>query len=415
MKIITSFIKKEHSRFQKLDYWAGKLVYSISLTNIVSPLLSIFVSAFIFRQTNDINLVALYNLGSFFGIPIAFFVNGFLIKRIKVSKVYLFALVSQGLVLIPLIFFAWEGSLAIFFLGFLFGLSAGFYWSNRNFLTLDVTKSENRNYFSGLEVAIGKATGIVVPFIIGWFIISGEILNLYSPQRAYQLLLLVAIIILFRAGFIMKDVVWEKSDKDKFPYLNFGPLWNKARALSFVKGIGEGGFLFIPTLMVLLLVGEEGALGTLKSISAIISAIAIYYIGRKARIKDRTLVLAIGLTFQLIAALFFGILYSTIGVIIYFIIAALAGPLTWISLGPITLDAIDKDNEFQKTGRYNYLFDMEIYLNLGRVIGAGAFFLLASIVSTSATLRLTPVILAIIQMFVLPFAYSLSKQTREVK
>lgn len=415
MKIISSLIKREYSRFQKLDYAARKLIRSIALNNLAAPLLTTFVSVFIYRQSNDIKLVAIYNLGSFLGIPVAFFVNGFLIKKINIFKNYLVATVFQGVVIVPLIFFSWINYYALFFLGFLFGISSGFYWSNRNFLTLDITKSEIRNYFSGLEAFIGKVSGIFIPFIVGWFIVLGEILNLYSPELAYKLLLLLGIILLFKSGLSVKGISLRKAVEKDFPSFDFGPLWNKVRALSFGKGVGEGGFIFIPVLMVLLLVGDEGAVGTFKSISAIISSVAIYYIGKKARIKDRTLVLAIGLTFQLIAALFFGILYSVTGVIIYTILLAFAVPFLWISVSPITLDAIEKDSDYKRSNRYNYLFDIEIYLNLGRIIGASVFLLLASTASASLTLRLTPVILAVIQLFILPVANSLSKQTQSLK
>lgn len=414
MVFLVKQLQKEKRYFNKLDFWARKLIYSIALTNLVSPLLSIFISAFIFRQTNDIKSVALYNLGMFIGLPLAFFINGFLIKKIRVATVYIFSITAQGLVLIPLIFFSWISFYAIFTLGLLFGISAGFYWANRNFLTLDLTKSEERSYFSGLEVALGKFSGIIVPFVVGWFIILGEKLSLYSTERAYQLLLVFAIAVLIRAGYLIKNIKHKKLVMDKFPVLIFGSLWNKVRIFTFLRGIGEGGYLFIPTLMVLLLVGEEGVLGTLKSISAILSAFVIYFVAKKMKEKNRPFVLTISLLFQLVASLLFGISYSALTVIIYFILVALAGPFSWISLGPITLDVIDKDSEHKKIGRYNYVFDSEIYLNFGRILGASIFLFFAITMTTAAALRITPILLAGIQTLILPVIISMSKQTHKL-
>jgi len=411
MKILTKRLQSEYNHFKKLGSPVRKLLLSIFLKNLVSPLLGIFIGAFIYRQSSDVVLVALYNLGIFLGVPLAFLVNGLLIRRFKLTTIYVLATIFQGLVPIPLIFFSFIGKVEIFSLGVVFGLTAGFYWANRNFFTLVFIKSKERNYFAGLENGISRIPSVFIPFLIGWFIVFGERVNLYSTELAYKILLGLGIVILYISGRVIKDEIVAKELKVDFIRLRRDKYWWSVRALSFGKGVSEGGLLFIPTLMILIIVGDEGALGTFKSASALIAAVAAYYVSKKAKIGDRVTILKIGLFIEFIAALTFVIFYSATGVALYFVLYALSTPFIWIAISPIIFDAIERVNEHKKSINYNYLFDIEVFTNSGRVMGALIFLLLIQFTPVQTTLRFTPLILIILRFFIIPVAKSLSKET----
>jgi YQGE family putative transporter len=356
-------------------------------------------------------LVALYNLGIFLGVPLAFLLNGQLIRRFKLTTIYILATVFQGLVPIPLIFYSFTGSFQILLLGVVFGLTAGFYWANRNFFTLVFTKSKERIYFSGLENGISQITNVFIPFLIGWFIVLGERVNLYSADFAYKLLFGLGIVILYVSGRAIKGEIIAKELKVDFIRLKLDKHWWSVRALTLGKGVSEGGLLFIPTLMILTIVGDEGALGAFKSASALIAAIAAYYVSKKAKVGDRVNILKIGLFIEFIAALTFVIFYSATGVALYFVLYALSTPFVWISISPIILDALDKVSEKRKFINYNYFFDIELFTNSGRVMGALVFLLLIQFAPVQTTLRFTPLILIILRFFIIPVANSLSRET----
>jgi YQGE family putative transporter len=175
LHIIRTFIKKERSYFDKLDSNGKNLFKSFALAGVADPILYTFVNAFLWRTSSgNLVTVALYNLGFYIGLPMGFYFNGRLLKWIKANKLYVFGAVSQGVVVSLLIFLSVHTTWQIWLFGVIYGIGSGFFWANRNFLTLRVTKSENRMYFSSLESLSGTVNSIVVPFIVGWFIVGGE-------------------------------------------------------------------------------------------------------------------------------------------------------------------------------------------------------------------------------------------------
>jgi YQGE family putative transporter len=57
-------------------------------------------------------------------------------------------------------------------IGFIMGLSYGFFWANRVSLALTNTRDINRNYYYGLESFFFTLASIVMPIIIGLFYCS---------------------------------------------------------------------------------------------------------------------------------------------------------------------------------------------------------------------------------------------------
>ena len=62
------------------------------LTNLiyglVMPIIELFVGAYIMRNSSDISLVVVFQLAVYTGIPTTFMINGFLLKRVPISRLY---------------------------------------------------------------------------------------------------------------------------------------------------------------------------------------------------------------------------------------------------------------------------------------------------------------------------------------
>ena len=56
----------------------------------VLPVIDIFVAAYIMRNSSDVGRVVAYQLMVYSGIPMKFFINGFLLKVIKPGLLYAF-------------------------------------------------------------------------------------------------------------------------------------------------------------------------------------------------------------------------------------------------------------------------------------------------------------------------------------
>ena len=79
---------------------------------------------------------------------------------------------------------------------------------------------------------------------------------------------------------------------------------------------------------------------------------------------------------------------------------AFAGPFVWSVIEPLSLDMIEYDTKNISEDGYKYIVDREVFLNLGRLVGAGVFVLLGAALSYSSALRFTPLILSILQLVI---------------
>lgn len=65
--------------------------------------------------------------------------------------------------------------------------------------------------------------------------------------------------------------------------------------LAALKGMVQGFLVTAPAILVLKLVGDEGALGLIQGISGALTAILVYILGRIAHPKDRLKIFVGGL------------------------------------------------------------------------------------------------------------------------
>jgi YQGE family putative transporter len=149
------------------------------LTNMifafVLPVIEVFVAAYIMRNSHDASKVASYQLAIYTGNPFAFLLNGLLLEKLGVKRLYMLGMIlsaasillmmSSNLITLPDIALS----------GLLMGIATGLFWANRGLLALLTTDDDNRNYFYGVEMFCYTITSVVVPAAIGGFIaFSGE-------------------------------------------------------------------------------------------------------------------------------------------------------------------------------------------------------------------------------------------------
>jgi len=154
----------------------------------------------------------------------------------------------------------------------------------------------------------------------------------------------------------------------------------------------------IPTLIVLILLGNEGILGTVQSVAAIISAMTVYYVGRKIGLEKRSHLLFIGIILAVISAIFFGSLFTATAVLVFIGLNTMATPLIAIPWLNILYGQIESDSKQSESHQYAYIFDSELFLNIGRIIGVIIFMTFALFSSRDLSLRFLPLIAAILQI-----------------
>lgn len=413
MNLIKSILQKEYKYFQRLEKNAQRLLFANFSYNLIAPLFGIFLNAFLWRQTHEFSIVALYNLMQFTAIPFGFYLNGLLLRRYSPSQLFFLGLLMNSLQIGILVFLPRINFFIVLLFGFIYGLGGGIFWANRNLLFLKTTRSDNRMYFSSLDSIINTITDIVVPFLLGWFIIFGSRVHIYSPLEGYKILIICLFFILIFIYFISMKVSVKINPFAQITLKNASSNWNKFRLFEFILGLLDGVTVFLPTLMILTFIGAEDILGTVQSITAIIAAIIVYILGKSLNTRHRVFLLGLSSSLAFFGAGFFGISYSAVGVFVFFACQSLVNPFRWMTINSINFDLIERENESSQN-HYAHIFDQEIYLNAGRILTIAVFILLISYFSNSFALRFTPVIFAASQILIIFIARSIEKHHHAV-
>ncbi len=379
----------------------------------VIPIIDIFVGAYIMRSSNNPSMVAVYQLCVYTGIPFAFLINGFLLNKINISHLYSFGMLLSGISMIFMMTLSSIDMVGVSIAGFIMGGSFGFFWANRDFLTLDTTNDTNRNYYYGVETFFYTLTFIIVPAVVGWFLIKSTSLGWFggSIQGAYKVVTAIVLLLTILSSIVIHLHRFRNPDQKKFLYLHFDKLWKKMLMLASLKGMVQGYLVTAPAILILTLVGNEQALGTIQSISGILTAFLLYFLGRTTKPKHRIYIFAAGMTIFLIGALTNQILFSAIGVIVFVLCKVLFMPLHDIAYFPIQMQVIDILSVKENRSKYAYIFNHEFGLYLGRFFGLVLFIGLAFYVSKDFALRYSLVIVALIQMLAIPLAKNIMKDS----
>lgn len=412
MEKLKQWFNLEQQHYQRLSNQGQRLLSSILLYDLIGPLFSIFINAFLWRQSQDITVVAIYNLSLFVAIPSGFYLNGFLLRKFPSNMLYSFGLFWGGLTIATLIFLPEITLPVVIAFGLIDGVASGVYWANRNLLTLKTTQSENRMYFSSLESAFKALTNIVIPLLIGYFITFGNIINLYTPVQGYKMLAIIMLLVIGIIGWIMASLPIKQAVPHMF-LQNPGKSWKRFRLYELLFGFLNGSSVFLPVLIVLSLVGEEETLGTIQSLTAILTAIIVYTLGKKLTIKHRIAVLTASVLLGIMGAVFLSISYAAIGVFVFFACKALSEPFIWIALNSLNYDLIDKENK-NSENHYAYVCDQEIYLNAGRITGILFFLALVQFFSNDFGLRFAPLFFALSQIILLIIARSVETHHKKI-
>lgn len=389
-------LKTEIAHFKSQSYNFRVLTLTNLIYSIVLPVIDIFVAAYVMRSSNDPVKVVVYQLTIYTGIPITFFINGYLLRTFSIKTLYSLGMMLSGVSMMIMMSLTTLDTMGIGIAGLIMGMSFGFYWANRDFLALAITNDENRNYYYGLETFFYTIIAVVIPFLIGWFIELSS--KTGDVNMAYKVVTGLVIVITILASVMCFRGNFTNPTAKKFVYFKFDPYWYKLLRLATLKGLVQGFLVTAPAMLIMLLVGKEGALGTAQSVGAIIAAVVMYIIGRNTTPKHRLYVFGTGLVLFAIAAVINGVLYNSTGVILFMLFLLLAKPLLDLAYFPIQFSVIDILTKKEKRSEFAYILNHEAGLYIGRLTGAGTFLVLAYCFSVEIALRYAIIIVAILQL-----------------
>jgi MFS transporter, YQGE family, putative transporter len=390
-------LRKEVAHFKSQDHNFRILVLTNLVYALVLPVIDIFVAAYVMRNSNDPTKVVIYQLTIYTGIPVTFLLNGYLLKHFNIRKLYSAGMMLSAISMMVMMSLKSLDLTGIGLAGIIMGMSFGFYWANRDYLALAITNDNNRNYYYGLETFFYTIIAVIVPVAIGWFIESNG--NDALIHRAYKIITGAVFLITILASIVCFRGNFKNPAQKRFVYFKFHPLWYRLLSLAMLKGLAQGFLVTAPAMLIMLLLGKEGALGTAQSIGAIIAAITMYIVGRLSSPRHRIYIFAAGVSLFALGAILNGILFNQVGVVLFILLLLIAKPLMDLAYFPIQFRVIDIVSKIEKRGEFAYILNHEAGLYAGRFLGAGTFLLLAYTISTEIALRYAIVIIGLLQLF----------------
>jgi YQGE family putative transporter len=348
--------------------------------------------------------VLCFPLGLYIGTPIAYALNGILLRRLPVQNLYAAGMLLSGVAMLFLMRLHALTPPAILRAGVLMGIASGLFWSSRQFLVLSTTSDQNLNYYYGFELFFGTLASVVVPLLAGGFIsatlhagwLGGE------PNRAYLIVAVVALLLSAAASLMVLRGTFAAPRIGRFLYWNFHPLWRRMLLLAGFKGLAQGYMLAMPAILVMLLVGHEGTLGIIESAGGLISAFLLYYVGRRSAPGHRGAVFAAGLALFAFGSLLNACFFNVAGVLGFQLCLVLAKPMLDLAYWPIELQAVDRESARTGRDRYAYLMSHETGIFFARCAGCGLMIVMALRFSPTDALRFAMPIVALIQMLSIP-------------
>ncbi len=391
-------LTKELQFFQTHPLGMRTLLLTNLIYGLVGPIIELFIGAYIMRNSEDISLVVIFQLAVYTGIPLTFMINGFLLNRVPIAWLYSLGMLLSGVSMFAMMSLTTLDTTGVFLAGLIMGLSYGFFWANRDFLALNTTNDGNRNYYYGIETFFYTTTGIVVPLAAGAFIAGTEQRGWFGGQvnMAYYILTAAVFAMSLFATVLVHRGKFQNPQRSPFLFFRFDRLWNKMLGLAALKGLAQGYIVTAPTMLVLTHIGKEGSLGLIQGVAAVLSAILLYVLGRVTGPQHRLLIYGIGCALFVVGASFNAALYSASGVMLFMLCLLFARPLLDIAYFPIQLKVIDVVARKEERNEFAYIFNHELGLYLGRLLGCGLFIVLARYVSEYAALRYALLVIAVL-------------------
>jgi YQGE family putative transporter len=392
-------IKKEYDFFCSQSRQMRMLLLTNMVYAFAIPIIELFIGAYIIRKSNDVSLVMVYQLAQGTGIPITFILNGYLLRWIPIARLYAIGMILSGLDMAVMMFLPELKIEGIAILGFIMGLSYGFFWAIRVSLALTTTRDANRNYYYGLETFFFTLTSVIMPVLAGYFIAATTKLGWMGGDiiGAYRILTAVVILLTIIASIIAGCGGYKNPLPARFLYFSFNRLWHKMLGLAALKGVAQGFVISAPVMLIMKLVGREGSVGSIQSAGALLSAVMLYILGRKTHPKHRIEIFTVGLALFLLGAVVNMLLYNAVGAIIFVGCLVFSRPLLDLAYFPIQLGVIECVASKERRSQFTYILSHEVGLYVGRLFGCMLYILIARFVSDNAALRYALLAVAVVQ------------------
>lgn len=340
-------------KIQTLYFFAGNLA-------------NVFLQVFLFKLAG-FNQVVLFNLMNYLFLLIFYLISGWSLKKYSTAILIKIGLILSSLGWLLLLLFKENAISFIVPIGIIFGISNGHYWSGFNLSQYILTHQTRREHFFGKAFSLISFAASLGPFLGGLIISLGNQLFSVNYTGYYILFFIVLSLNLYN--------LWHSHQLPKHTGINFSlkhlqqhqrsKNWKLVLTQQFVLGIYDVVFSVFSGVLIYLIVQSESLLGTVNSLTSLITAV-FYLIAGKILAKNFRLSL-FGALGTALGVFVFAFQQNWLGVIIMSLLIATTSPFLSIKLSANILNTIDENREHWQN-KYHLFLERDTALGIARII-----------------------------------------------
>ena len=377
-------------------------------------MLNIFVESFLVLYFLDLSASNILPFGIYKLVSVTtIFFTIFSLRNLSKSK-YRVNLLKIGIGLEFIYFLTillWREKIVdyMYFLGILYGLEEGFYFSVYNIFESDGIKNEERAKFNGMYTAVKSILAIVFPILMGTYIFTSGFLN--------SLMVVLAIVVIkIILSFQYKDNNVPTQPKTNFAeyskIVKQNRIIRQFYKLKFYGGLtySEGAFSSIVTIYIIKIFSNSLSLVICTYLFSIITIGLIFAKFMKPENYSRNIKIVTTFTVLSLFAMITNCNIYT--VVIFNFCQTISKKLT---------ELINSTNEFnlanvaevKKEYKVEYFVGMELFLFIGRVISQSLFILIAFMENSNIMIIIFSMFLILYELNSAEFNDEIQKTKRE--
>ena len=375
------------------------LIGCTCINNILYMFLNTFMVAYFITLTNyNYRLISLYYIMSFIFIMLTSLLLGRIIKNKSQVGIFRIGIIMYCFYILLIAFLKERIIDYYLYLGSLYGIVQGFFWSAGHSLINVYTQKEENNYIS-VKSIISELLQVIVPFALG---VSIEFTSF--PYIAKIILLFS----FFQFSFSLliqdkKKIIKKKYDlKNYFNYIKNSQNFNMFYKLIACDGIISYLLDTIITILIVMTFKTSLNLGILTTIFSFCSIVSVYIFQKK--LNNTKSISIVSTIIMIISTLILLITINKITIIIYELCESIFLVLLINKAETKRYEVINKDKEVN-----NYLVEhqvlSEVCLNISRILG----YIILFGVSLIGNMIIFKILLTIVSLFIIIYCYLMNK------
>ncbi len=342
------------------------LVLTLAGSTTAGTIAATFVNLFVFVVSDQLASLALFNGAYFFSLTFVFYFTGYLFRKASPLVPYRWGLVLTAAFYGVLLLLLNHASHYIVWLGFLQGISQGFFWFGVNLMTFDTVPPPQRIRFYGLNSAVGSISGVAGPLL------GGALVGLMPGLSGYLFVFALALLV-YAATFMVSFSIPPGPPLGNEPLRlslalpRLVPHWKDAVKTLMVRGTREAMTGLAGVYLIYIATHSAWAVGVYSSVSALMRSAGALVVSRRVTAATRPRAMWMGVIGMTVGASFlFFWRAGWVWLFAFAVVASFSMPWFTVPNEAIPLDVMDRDPEVTHR-RVAYMLSREIGLNIGRL------------------------------------------------